>query len=956
MKLNQYEWNPEKDLIAQGAFAEVFKAKDTNSQDRYVALKIYKEAVVKGTSGSTGQEKYTLEKEFQKIDGLSHTNIITYFGINYIKHKDALGRSSSYPVIIMEYASEGTLQDFIKTNPDTKILDKIIQDIIQGVSYLHDEGIIHRDLKPGNILITKNRKGEPVAKITDFGISRDTLTDKTIEESFTEGIGTPHYMAPEQFFKKKFGLKGEISERTDIWALGVVIYRALTNKLPFGHGSKDYELIRDAITNDKLELKTIPKKYKVLLERCFQKKATKRPHTAHKLFDFIGNKEIDVIEKTKNGINTGWESEEETLINKQPLKENKPAPFIKHTLLQKILVIVFGIINISWFFNYFLKKEIINNVQYFDLIYPIIVLWALILFFKKQILNHFVHYFVYGFLLFFSFFMVALSISGNQGIIGKTEFNFYWIFYSLFHLGFSFWMFKKQTNFKFIDLKKNNINTNIALVISITVLAYFVSYGLNIYGEVLGYVAVINLIETQILSLTLLPNIFFVTVILVFLTNKHIKYSKTMLFLFAFSIIIASIWWLLLEKGRSGMTMLSLMKSQTYIQEFKTGYYFWFLSIFVGFCVILYDALKNHSWKKYYWTVLVSLVIVLMISFSFQWSKSKIGYDFNNGIKTLNVSQFNDAIKNGADLDWDKDIMSTSLKKYSDSRPYKVSQFVKAVISSGWNGEDYRGKEALKEAILTKDVRIIEQILNTKAKKYINDTTYFGKSRLKEAIELDNPEIVELLLKADAKPRKDEKLFDAPRSEKMTKILKNYDLDGDAFYYLDTFENGSEKFKESSDFNGVWSNINGEYKCYSKTDSYVIKKTSNFNIDVTKEYTVEVKTRITFTGMEYGIVFDDNGISYHILVFDDTMLKVYKFNQYQWTEEYNVSISAKHTNKLKLVKKGNYITCYFNGSQVLKNKYIKNFKGNKLGMIIFIPKKNAIVQFDDFKVIGTVKK
>ncbi len=186
--------------------------------------------------------------------------------------------------------------------------------------------------------------------------------------------------------------------------------------------------------------------------------------------------------------------------------------------------------------------------------------------------------------------------------------------------------------------------------------------------------------------------------------------------------------------------------------------------------------------------------------------------------------------------------------------------------------------------------------------------------------------------------------------------MKNYDLDGDAFYYFDTFENGSEKFRESSDSYGEWSNINGEYKCYSKTDSHVIKKTSDFNIDIAKEYTVEVKTRITFAGMGYGIVFDDNGISYHILVFDETMLMVYKYDQNQWTKEYNVPISAKYnTNKLKLVKKGNYITCYFNGSRVLKNKYIKNFRGNKLGMIISSSKKNGRVQFDDFKVIGTKK-
>ena len=66
MKLNQYEWDPEKDKLAEGAFAEVFKARDTNTQNRYVAIKIYKEAISKGSSGSSSQKKYTLEKESLK--------------------------------------------------------------------------------------------------------------------------------------------------------------------------------------------------------------------------------------------------------------------------------------------------------------------------------------------------------------------------------------------------------------------------------------------------------------------------------------------------------------------------------------------------------------------------------------------------------------------------------------------------------------------------------------------------------------------------------------------------------------------------------------------------------------------------------------------------------------------------------------------------------------------------
>src|SRR5690554_1436927 len=271
MRLGNYEWNPEKDMIAEGAFAEVFRASDINTAGRTVALKIYKEAVAKGSSGSSGQKKYTLEKEFQNVDGLSHTNIISYYGLDYIHGQDAMGRQTSYPVLIMEYAEGGTLTDFLKTSPDDAVRDKLIRDIIQGIGYLHGEGILHRDLKPGNILITKNRRGEPVAKITDFGISRDVLTDKTLEQSYTEGVGTPHYMAPEQFYKKKYGLNGELSERTDIWALGVIVYRMATGRLPFGHGEKDYEVVRDEIVLGEPDIGLMPEAYRRLVNLCLRK-------------------------------------------------------------------------------------------------------------------------------------------------------------------------------------------------------------------------------------------------------------------------------------------------------------------------------------------------------------------------------------------------------------------------------------------------------------------------------------------------------------------------------------------------------------------------------------------------------------------------------------------------------------------------------------------------------------
>ncbi len=276
MKLSHYEWNPEDDVIGEGGFAEVFKARDLNTANRFVALKIYKEAVSRGTTGNTGKRKYSLEREFAKVDGLSHTNIISYYGLDYLEHKDAMGRSVSYPVLIMEYAGDGTLKDLIKKGVSAKASENIIRSITGAMQYLHGQGIVHRDLKPGNILLSKDKLGNRVIKITDFGISQDMLSDKTLQETLTEGVGTPHYMAPEQFAKKKYGFNGEVSEHSDIWAIGVIFYHMLMGKRPFGEGTKDYELIRGEILEKEPDLTEIPDKFQTVIKTCLAKRADQR--------------------------------------------------------------------------------------------------------------------------------------------------------------------------------------------------------------------------------------------------------------------------------------------------------------------------------------------------------------------------------------------------------------------------------------------------------------------------------------------------------------------------------------------------------------------------------------------------------------------------------------------------------------------------------------------------------
>ena len=108
---------------------------------------------------------------------------------------------------------------------------KLFMKVCHAVQHAHQKGIIHRDLKPSNVMVTLH-DGEAVPKVIDFGIAKATgqrLTDKTLFTRFEQMIGTPAYMSPEQAAMS--GL--DVDTRTDIYALGVLLYELLTGVTPF---------------------------------------------------------------------------------------------------------------------------------------------------------------------------------------------------------------------------------------------------------------------------------------------------------------------------------------------------------------------------------------------------------------------------------------------------------------------------------------------------------------------------------------------------------------------------------------------------------------------------------------------------------------------------------------------------------------------------------------------------
>jgi serine/threonine protein kinase len=207
--------------IGEGGCGIVYMAEQEEPVRRRVALKVIKLGM------DTKQVIARFEAERQALALMDHPHIAKVF--------DAGATEAGRPYFVMELVRGIKITDYCdENNLSTEDRLKLFTQVCQAIQHAHQKGIIHRDIKPSNILVTISEPGAAGRpKVIDFGIAKATsgqrLTDKTVFTAFEQFIGTPAYMSPEQAMMT--GL--DIDTRTDIYALGVLLYKLLTGKTPF---------------------------------------------------------------------------------------------------------------------------------------------------------------------------------------------------------------------------------------------------------------------------------------------------------------------------------------------------------------------------------------------------------------------------------------------------------------------------------------------------------------------------------------------------------------------------------------------------------------------------------------------------------------------------------------------------------------------------------------------------
>jgi tRNA A-37 threonylcarbamoyl transferase component Bud32 len=238
--------------VGQGGMAIVYRALDETLK-REVAIKILHQHLA-----SEPESKARLEREAQSVAKLHHENILEIF--------DYSGPDSPSSYIVTEFIDGQTLKDFLAAQPIAypEVAALIAVEVGGALAHAHAAGIIHRDVKPENVMIRK----DGVLKLMDFGIAQ--VIDLQRMTVTGQLLGSPAYMAPELIEGKPLDF------RTDVFAVGIMLYQLATGSLPFA-GKNPHEVLRRIVEGKFADPRTLNKRLSDGLARMLGRTLARRP-------------------------------------------------------------------------------------------------------------------------------------------------------------------------------------------------------------------------------------------------------------------------------------------------------------------------------------------------------------------------------------------------------------------------------------------------------------------------------------------------------------------------------------------------------------------------------------------------------------------------------------------------------------------------------------------------------
>ena len=251
--------------LGKGGMGEVYRAEDLKL-GQTVALKFLPKSLAQTEEA---RERFT--REVRLARQVSHPNVCRVFDIGEISETTDAGKTVTHTFLTMEFVDGEDLASLMRRigrlPPDKAV--EIARQLCAGLAAAHEHGIIHRDLKPANIMLD----GRGRVRITDFGLAGLAAEIEGAEAR----AGTPAYMSPEQF------AGGEVTPKSDLYSLGLVLYEIFTGKRPFDASSGE-EMARQrdksAPTHPSQIVKDIDPLVERVILRCLEKDPAKRPASA----------------------------------------------------------------------------------------------------------------------------------------------------------------------------------------------------------------------------------------------------------------------------------------------------------------------------------------------------------------------------------------------------------------------------------------------------------------------------------------------------------------------------------------------------------------------------------------------------------------------------------------------------------------------------------------------------